>query len=151
MLKYLLLQEHNYNFLLKNSLNINNEEIDAKPTDFTYAVFHQPNPKFPLEIAKRLGFTKQQLEIGLLNPEIGNPYSASSPLGLIATLDVAKPGDKILLASFGSGAGSDAFSFIVEDNILNKRKNIISLREQIDDNLEINYSTYTKLRGILNQ
>ncbi len=140
-----------YFFHVESSVRTLLEEIDAKPTDFTYAVFHQPNPKFPLEIAKRLGFTKQQLEIGLLNPEIGNPYSASSPLGLIATLDVAKPGDKILLASFGSGAGSDAFSFIVEDNILNKRKNIISLREQIDDNLEINYSTYTKLRGILNQ
>ena len=87
----------------------------------------------------------------MLNPEIGNPYSASSPLGLIATLDVAKPGDKILLASFGSGAGSDAFSIIVEDNILNKRKNIVPLRQQIDDNIEINYSTYTKLRGILNK
>ena len=140
-----------YFFHVESSVRTLLEEINAKPTDFTYVVFHQPNPKFPLEVAKRLGFTKEQLEVGLLNPEIGNPYSASSPLGLIATLDVAKPGDKILLASFGSGAGSDAFSIIVEDNILNKRKNIVPLRQQIDDNLEINYSTYTKLRGILNK
>ena len=140
-----------YFFHVESSVRTLLEEINAKPTDFTYVVFHQPNPKFPLEVAKRLGFTKEQLEVGLLNPEIGNPYSASSPLGLIATLDVAKPGDKILLASFGSGAGSDAFSIIVEDNILNKRKNIVPLRQQIDDNIEINYSTYTKLRGILNK
>lgn len=134
---------------VESSVKLLLEETDSKPSDFKYAIFHQPNPKFPVEVAKRLGFTYEQLEPGLLNPEIGNPYSASSPLGFIATLDVATPGDKILLASFGSGAGSDAFSFMVEDGILEKRKNIIPLQTQINDNIEINYATYTKIRGIL--
>ena len=124
-------------------------EIDSKPSDFKYAVFHQPNPKFPIQVAKRLGFTSEQIEPGLLNPIIGNPYSASSPLGLVATLDVAKPGDKILLASFGSGAGSDAFSLTVEDGILDKGSNHVPLIDIIHDNKEIDYATYTKLRGIL--
>ena len=41
----------------------------------------------------------------MLNTMIGDAYAGSSPLGLAAVLDEAGPGDKILLASFGSGAG----------------------------------------------
>jgi hydroxymethylglutaryl-CoA synthase len=42
-------------------------------------------------------------------PQMGNTYSGSSPTGLAAILDVADPGDLILITSFGSGAGSDSF------------------------------------------
>ena len=124
-------------------------EINLKPSDFKYAVFHQPNPKFPIQVAKRLGFTTEQIQPGLLNPIIGNPYSASSPLGLVSTFDVAKPGDRILLASFGSGAGSDSFSLLVEDGIMDKGPNYTPLTDIINNNKEIDYATYTKLRGIL--
>ena len=126
------------------------DETNLTPSDFAYAVFHQPNPKFPLSVGKKLGFTKEQIDQGLLNPVIGNPYSASSPLGLASVLDVAKPGDRILVASFGSGAGSDAFSLIVKPGIESKR-NTSSVKQMIDDNIEIDYSTYTKFRGILKQ
>ena len=82
-----------------------------KPADFRYVVFHQPNGKFPLRVGEMLGFTKKQIEPGWLVPKLGNTYSGASPLGLTAILDVAKPGDKILIVSYGSGAGSDAFIF----------------------------------------
>ncbi|NIV72881.1 MAG: hydroxymethylglutaryl-CoA synthase, partial [Calditrichae bacterium] len=63
-----------------------------KPADFAHAVFHQPNGKFPLRAGKKLGFSKAQMETGLLCPIIGNTYSGSSPLGLTAIFDIAKPG-----------------------------------------------------------
>ncbi len=85
------------------------EKAKLTPQDFDYAVFHMPNAKFPKEIAKRLGFTETQLKPGFIVPQIGNPYSASSLVGLAATLDVAKPKQKIFVCSYGSGAGSDAF------------------------------------------
>lgn len=85
------------------------EKTHTKPSNFDHVVFHMPNAKFPKEAAKRLGFTPNQLKEGFIVDKIGNPYSASSLLGLASILDVAKPNQKIFLCSYGSGAGSDAF------------------------------------------
>lgn len=99
------------------------EKISKSPQDFDYCVFHMPNCKFPKSVAKKLGFTRKQIAPGFLVEQIGNPYSASSLMGFAATLDVAKPGQKIFLCSYGSGAGSDAIAFTVTDAIISYRKN----------------------------
>jgi hydroxymethylglutaryl-CoA synthase len=125
------------------------KEFGLKPHDFDYAVFHQPNPRFPVEVAQRLGFTMKQIETGLLNPLIGNTYSASSPLGLAAVLDIAEPGQRILLASFGSGAGSDSFVIEVLDPIVEKRKKTTPVKQLIENCMRIDYATYTKFREVL--
>lgn len=78
------------------------EEID-------HVVLHMPNAKFPERMAKEFGFTKEQMEHGFIVPTIGNTYSACSPLGLAHVLQEAKKSERILLVSYGSGAGCDAF------------------------------------------
>lgn len=77
--------------------------------DFSHIVLHMPNAKFPSRIAKEFGMTKAQLEHGFIVPRIGNTYAACSLLGLTCTLEHAKKGQRLLLVSYGSGAGSDAF------------------------------------------
>jgi hydroxymethylglutaryl-CoA synthase len=122
------------------------EKSGAKPTDFAWAVFHQPNGKFPLEAAKKLGVPLEKLKIGLLTPMIGNTYSGASPLGLAAILDEAKAGQRILMTSFGSGAGSDSFAITVTDRIDAIRNKAPSTKDYMAKKKYIDYATYIKYR-----
>ena len=134
---------------IQTAVNTLFKETGHKPSDFRYAVFHQPNPRFPVEVATRLGFTMEQIKTGLLNPMIGNTYAGSSPIGLAAVLDEAHPGDKILVASFGSGAGSDAFCIDVLEGITRKRGVNPTVKSMVERSTKIDYSTYAKFRDVL--
>jgi hydroxymethylglutaryl-CoA synthase len=120
------------------------KELGRKADEYAYAVFHQPNRKFPIRAAKKLGFSMEQIEKGLLVSEIGNVYAGSSMLGLTAILDEAKRGEKILLVSYGSGAGSDAISLVVTDLIEEKRKLAPPTHDYIARRKEIDYAMYVR-------
>jgi len=121
------------------------ERHDFKPEDFDYAVFHMPNAKFPVRAAKMLGFSSEQINPGLVVKAIGNTYSGSSLLGLCATLDIAEPDDRILLVSFGSGAGSDAFAIRVTDKIESYPREP-AVWDKIERKVYVDYAIYLKHR-----
>ena len=124
------------------------ERAGLEAGDFAYAVFHMPNGKFPMKAGRTLGFEKEQIEPGWVVPLMGNTYSGSSPTGFVATLDIAKPGDRILLVSFGSGAGSDAFVFRVTEEIEAVRDLAPSFKSLREENrIYLNYGEYAKFRG----
>jgi len=125
------------------------EANGTSPADYKWAVFHQPNTKFPQRVAAMLGFSKEQIEPGLLVPVIGNTYAGAAMIGLTATLDIAEPGDRILMVSFGSGAGSDAFDLLVTDKLPERRKLAPFTKDYIARRSEIDYATYVRLRGKL--
>lgn len=120
------------------------KKLGTEPKDYEYAVFHQPNGKFPTKVAKTLGFTSEQIKPGLVVPRLGNTYSGSCMMGLAATLDVAKPGDRIFMTAFGSGAGSDAFSITVEDRIDEIRDRAPSVEELLAYPIYVDYATYAR-------
>ena len=121
-------------------------ELGLKPEDYAAVVFHQPNTKFPQRVARELGFREEQIRTGLLAPFIGNTYAGASPLGLTAILDETNPGDRILLVSFGSGAGSDAMSFRVTEKIQVKRTNAPTTRQYMVRSRIIDYAVYARWR-----
>jgi hydroxymethylglutaryl-CoA synthase len=126
------------------------EQTSKSARDYEYAVFHQPNAKFPQRVAKTLQFTPEQIKPGLVVSRLGNTYSGSSMIGLAATLDVAQPGDRIFVASFGSGAGSDAFDIEVTDAIASGvfcRDAAPTVEELLADPVYLDYAQYARHKG----
>ena len=125
------------------------EMIGTTASDYDYAVFHQPNVKFPSRVAKMIGFKPEQIKTGLLANEIGNVYSGSCMIGLTAILDEARSGERILMVSYGSGAGSDAFDLLVTDRIEQVQKLAPTTRDYVNRRTEIDYATYSRFRDKL--
>lgn len=123
------------------------EKIRMQPSDFAHVIFHQPNARFPMSVATKLGFTQQQVDAGLLVKSIGNSYSASSLLGLSAVLDVAKPGQRVLLVSYGSGSGCDAFVFTATEQLPQVQAKVTRTLAYAQ---RTNYLSYTHYRNNIN-
>lgn len=127
---------------VKNLLSENGYSIN----DFDYFIFHQPNVKFPLTAAKILSIPLAKVEPGIVSDVVGNTYAACSMLGLVKVLDIAKPGQRILMTSFGSGAGSDSFVITVEEGIEERRERAPPLVAFFSRNKVIDYGMYLKMR-----
>jgi len=125
------------------------DKLRLQPGDINYFVSHQPNVAFPIRVAAELGFKEDQYMPGLQVAKFGNTYSGSSPTGLAAVLDIAKPNDRIVIVSYGSGAGSDAYSLIVTNQILEKRnRQRFTIHYQAEnEHVEyVDYETYRRLK-----
>ncbi len=124
------------------------DKSSMKPEDFRFAVFHMPNGKFPLKAGKMAGFKMEQMEQGWVVNLMGNTYSGSSPTGLAACLDVAKPGDNILVTSFGSGAGSDSFIIRCTNLLPEIQGKAPTVRGQLaEGRIYLDYGKYVAYRG----
>jgi hydroxymethylglutaryl-CoA synthase len=75
-------------------------KFNLKPQDIDFLVPHQPNPAFPVKVAKDLGFKEEQYACSLQVNKFGNTYSGCAPVGLAAVLDIANPDQRILVASW---------------------------------------------------
>jgi hydroxymethylglutaryl-CoA synthase len=125
------------------------ERLNLRAGDINYFVTHQPNPQFPVRIAKELGFKDEQYAVSLQVNKFGNTYSGSSPVGLAAVLDIAKPEERILITSYGSGAGSDAYLLRTTSQLIEKRqRQKINVRYQAENPFlkYVDYTTYRRLK-----
>jgi len=91
------------------------QKCNLNPKDIAKAAFYGPNPRRHAEISRKLGFNPQTQVQDPLFGKMGNTGTAHALMLLIAALEEAKPGDKILLASYGDGA--DAYLLEVTSEI----------------------------------
>jgi len=122
------------------------KKTGLKPEDFAYGVFHMPNGKFPVQVAKSLGFSFGQIKDSLTVNYLGNSYTASALMGLTAVLEKAKTGDLIFMCSYGSGAGSDSFVLKVTKNLDKRRKQFL---KTVENKQYISYPTYLKFMEMI--
>lgn len=104
------------------------------------------NPRQHATIAKRLGLQPEQVQEPLF-AAIGEAGVASPLMLLVAMLDEAKPGDKILIVSYGNGA--EALLLKVTGEI-EKLKDRGRLKKQLADKRELtSYEKYLAFRGMI--
>jgi len=118
-------------------------KIGKTKEDFKYAVFQQPDERLPGLAGRALGISTELLAPGIASV-LGDLGSCSAFISLAGVLDKAKPGERILLTSYGSGS-SNAFSIIVRDEIEQKKRNLgFALEKYIERKEYIDYLSYLK-------
>ena len=119
--------------------------LGRKPEEYAHIVIQQPDTRAPSSVAAKLGFQEPQLAAGMVAVNLGDLGAASAPLGLAAALEASKPGDRILVVSYGSGAGSDALSF----RVVSDRKPALTVSKESARKEYIDYVQYLKLKGAI--
>jgi hydroxymethylglutaryl-CoA synthase len=124
------------------------KKYNLKPGDFAKVVLYSPDARRYAELAKNLGFDAKTQVQDPLFMAMGNTGAAFPLMLLIAALEEAKPGDLILLASYGNG--SDAFVLKVTEHIEKLRKNRLGMKGHLASKRVVDdYRKYLVWRGIL--
>jgi 3-hydroxy-3-methylglutaryl CoA synthase len=118
--------------------------LDIK--DFSKVIYPCPNSRDVAAMAKKLGMDPSQIADDL-QAVVGSTGSAYSLMMFVNVLQEAKPGDKILVASFGNGC--DALYFQVTDKI-NDIKHVKGVKGYLNIKADLtNYIQYLVFRDIL--
>jgi hydroxymethylglutaryl-CoA synthase len=115
------------------------------PANFSKLVCYAPDARSHIILANSLGFNKAQIQDSLFD-RIGNTGAAAALIMLIAALEEAKPGDRILFASYGDGA--DAFVLNVTKGIEKIRRKTL-LKDKIAGKILIDYGRYASWRNLI--
>lgn len=123
------------------------EKHKYEPKDFDYLVVQQPIGIVPIALSLRLAFQMDQVMPSMIAYELGDIGSASSLVALALTLDQARPGQRILLASYGFGAGADVTTLTVTENIDRYKKTGPLVDDQIKRKEMVDYASAMRLEG----
>jgi len=133
-----------YNRTLTEAVNGLMKKTNLTTSDFARAVFYAPDARRHSDMAKRLGFDGQQVQDGMFNV-LGNTGAALALMLLTAALEEAKPGERILLAGYGSGANAMLLQATDEINGIKVRR---TLGRYLDSKRIISdYAKYLSWRG----
>ena len=123
------------------------KKYSLTPQDFAKAVFYAHNPGLLAGVARQLGFDSKTQVQDILSAEIGNTGTALSLMLLVAALEEAKAGDRIILVSYGDGC--DVLILRVTEEI-EKVRDRRGMKGYLASKLELdNYQKYLEWRQII--
>jgi len=133
-----------YNRALTEAVDGLMKKTNLAPSDFARAVFYAPDARRHNDMAKKLGFDGRQVQDGMFNV-LGNTGAALALMLLTAALEEAKPGERILLAGYGSGANAILLQATDEISAVRSRRTLL---KQLDSKRIISdYTKYLAWRG----
>ena len=116
------------------------------PRDFAKVVLYAAHPRYHAALAKKLGFEPPQVQDPLIT-SVGNCGAAATLMMLAAALDEAKPGEKLLVASYGDGC--DAYILQVTDEITRMKKRR-GLKQYLESKAMLpSYEKYLAIRQLV--
>ena len=139
---------------IKNAVNTYLGKCDMKPKDFDFVIMPHADKRVSKAVAEKIGFSSQQLDVGRVSDKIGDTGSAASLLGLSLVLDQALPGQRILVSSYGYGAGADVLGLTATDYLpkFRRRKSYgLSTLQQMELKESVSYSDYIRMERKLIQ
>jgi 3-hydroxy-3-methylglutaryl CoA synthase len=107
--------EHGYTRSTVEAITGVLEKSRLAPKDIAKAVLYTPDARSHAAVARAAGFDTKTQVLDPLFGKLGNTGAAFAPMLLVAALEEAKPGSKLLLASYGDGA--EAFVVTVTDAV----------------------------------
>ena len=112
-------REKGYEAVIPEAVAAAMKKYGLAPKDFAKFVCYAPNSRQITPIARALGFDLKTQVQDILYEKVGNTGTASAMLSLVAALEEAKAGDRILLASYSNGC--DVLILKVTEEIENIR------------------------------
>ena len=122
------------------------EKMKLTPKDFTKACIYGANARSHATLCRALGFAPEQIQDPLLDT-VGNTGVALPFMQLVAALEDAKAGDRILMVSWGNGCEALAFKVTPQIEKIRERRGIkghMGIKRTID-----NYGRYLLWRGLV--
>ena len=138
--------EHGYGEKLHQVVSELMKKCSLTAKDFAKVVYYAPDARSHGRMVRRLKLDPAQVQDPIFN-SVGNTGAAFAPMMLVTALEEAKPGDRILLASYGDGA--DAFVLQVTDQI-EKIRDRRGIKRHLESKMPIpNYEKYIRFRNLM--
>ncbi|MBI4304396.1 MAG: 3-hydroxy-3-methylglutaryl CoA synthase [Chloroflexi bacterium] len=99
------------------------KKLGLTPKDFAKVCLYGPNSRVQAPLAKSMGFAPAQVQDPLLDA-VGNTGTALSLMILVAALEEAKAGDRLLVVSWGNGCDAIALKVTGEIEKIRDRRGI---------------------------
>ena len=115
------------------------------PGDFSKIVFSASDHRQHADLAKKLAFETSQVQDPFFS-QIGNAGTAGAFIMLVAALEKANPGDRILFANYGDGC--DAFILRATQAIAGIQTKPM-MKDRLSRKRSIDYGTYLNWRDLV--
>lgn len=138
---------HGYTENMQEAISTLMKRLQIGPKDITKAVLYAPDSRSHAGLARALGLdAKTQVQDPLLS-NVGNTGAAHTLLMLVAALEQAKPGDRLLVAGYGDGC--DVFLLRVTPEVEKNRHHRGVKGHLASKRMLSSYAKYLTYRGIL--